>query len=99
MAKSKVIETKTARELAEFLGLSPADGVEIEIRADLNSKIIEIVESRGLTHVQVAKLASSSRTRMTALLNRNTKDISTDLMLRVLGALGYKAKLRFSKAS
>jgi len=99
MKKTKAIVTKTARELADFLGLSPADGVEMEVRADLNSKIVEIVEKKGLTHAQVAKLAKTSRTRVTALLNRNTNEISTDLMLRVLGALGYKAKLSFAKAS
>ena len=32
----------------------------------------------------VARLAHTSRTRVTAILNRNTQDISTDLMLRVL---------------
>ena len=99
MKNTKTIETRTAEELAEFLGLSPADGFEIEVRTELNSKIIEIVEKRGLTHAQVAKLAGTSRTRMTALLNRNTKEISTDLMLRVLGSLGYRAKLSFAKAS
>lgn len=99
MKKVKVIETKTAQELAKFLGLSPAEGVEIEIRSDLNSKIIEVVRAKGLTHAEVARLAETSRTRMTALLNRNTSEISTDLMLRVLAALGYKAKLSFSKAS
>lgn len=99
MKKVKAVETKTARDLAEFLGLSPADGVEIELRSDLNSKIIDVVKAKNLTHAQVAKLASTSRTRITALLNRHTAEISTDLMLRVLAALGYKAKLTFSKAS
>jgi predicted XRE-type DNA-binding protein len=99
MKKVKAVETKNARELAKFLGLSPADGVEIELRTDLNTKIIDVVKAKGLTHAEVAKLAHTSRTRMTALLNRNTVEISTDLMLRVLAALGYKAKITFSKAS
>jgi predicted XRE-type DNA-binding protein len=99
MKKTKAIETKTAQDLAKFLGLSPADGVEIEVRSDLNSKIIDVVKAKGLTHAEVAKLAHTSRTRITALLNRNTVEISTDLMLRVLGALGYKAKMTFSRAS
>lgn len=99
MKKVKAIETKTAQAMAKFLGLSPSDGVEIELRSDLNSKIIDIVKEKNLTHAEVAKLASTSRTRVTALLNRNTAEISTDLMLRVLAALGYKAKLIFSKAS
>jgi len=99
MAKVKTVITKTAEELAEALGLSPLDGAEIEFKSELNSKIIKIVEKSGVTHAELAKLAGSSRTRMTALLNRNTMDISTDLMLRVLAALGYKAKLKISKAA
>ena len=99
MKKTKSIVTKSAEELAEFLGLSASDGLEIKIRSDLNDKIISVVEKKGLTHAQVAKLAGTSRTRVTALLNRNTQDISTDLMLRVIGALGIKAKLVFHRAA
>lgn len=99
MKKNKVIVTRTAAELAEALGLPSAEGAEIELRSDLNSKIIEVVRKKGLTHAQVAKLAGTSRTRMTAIMNRNTKDISTDLMLRVLGALGYSPKITFQKAA
>jgi len=95
MKKVKTTVARNAKELAEALGLSPADGLEIEVRSDLNDKIIEVVRKKGLTHAQVAKLAKTSRTRMTALLNRNTGDISTDLMLRVLGALGVHAKIQF----
>jgi hypothetical protein len=32
-------------------------------------------------------------------LNRNTDDISTDLMLRVLALLGVRAKLQFKSAA
>jgi hypothetical protein len=32
-------------------------------------------------------------------MNRNTKDISTDLLLRVLYSLGYTAKIKFKKAA
>ena len=32
-------------------------------------------------------------------MNRNTKDISPDLLLRVLYSLGYTAKLKFQKAA
>jgi predicted XRE-type DNA-binding protein len=99
MRKSKTTITRNAAELADALGLSPADGLELEIRSDLNDKIIEVVEKKRLTHAQVAKLAKTSRTRVTALINRNTMDISTDLMLRILAALGVHAKIQFTKAA
>ena len=41
MKKPKATVTRTASELAAALGLSPADGLEIEIRSNLNDKIIE----------------------------------------------------------
>jgi len=99
MKKTKSIMARNSRELAEVLGLSPADAVEIEVRSDLNDKIIEIVKKEKLTHAEVAKLAQTSRTRVTAILNRNTQNVSTDLMLRILSVLGYHAKLHFSKAA
>lgn len=95
MKKSKVTVTRSASELAEALGLKSADGVEIEVRSDLNDKIIEVVKKKSLTHAEVARLAETSRTRITALMNRNSKDISTDLMLRILGAIGVYAKIHF----
>ena len=99
MKKVKAVVARNARELAAVLGLTPADGLEIEIRSDSNDKIIEVVKKRGLTHDQVARLAHTSRTRVTAILNRNTQDISTDLMLRVLACLGVQAKLQFKSAA
>jgi predicted XRE-type DNA-binding protein len=99
MKKSKPVVARNAGELARALGLSALDGAEIELRSALNSKIIEAVRAKGLTHQEVARLARTSRTRVTAILNRNTKDVSTDLLLRVLYALGYSAKITFRPAA
>ena len=99
MKRVKPAVARNASELAALLGLTPGDGLEIEIRSELNDKIIEVVKKRALTHDQVARLAHTSRTRVTAILNRNTQDISTDLMLRVLASLGIRAKLQFRSAA
>ncbi len=97
--KSKAVVTRSAIQLASALGLTPADAVEIEVRSTLNDKIIQIVAKQSLTHAQVAKIAETSRTRMTAILNRNTQDVSTDLLLRILARLGYRVTMKFSKAA
>ena len=99
MKNSKSIITRDARQLAAALGLTPADAVEIEVRSALNDKIFDVVRRLGLTHAQVATLCGTSRTRITAILNRNTQDVSTDLLLRILARLGYRAKISFSKAA
>jgi predicted XRE-type DNA-binding protein len=97
MTKSKSIVARSAGELCDLLGLSPADAVEMQIRRRINDKIISAVKESGLTHSQAAKAAKTSRTRLTAVLNRNTAHVSTDLMLRILLALGYRAKITFSR--
>jgi predicted XRE-type DNA-binding protein len=99
MKKISSVVARNARELAGALGLTAADGAEIELRSELNTRIAEIVARKGITHAEVAKLAKTSRTRVTAILNRNTRNVSTDLMLRVLYALGYTAKLKIRKAA
>ena len=99
MKKSKSIVARNSDELAEALGLPPEDAVEMEVRSDLNDMIIKAVEQKKLTHAAVATLAKTSRTRVTAILNRNTHEVSTDLMLRILGCLGYRAKIKFYPAA
>ena len=92
-------KAKTTAELARALGLTPADAAEIGLRSELNTKIVNEVKRRGFTHAEVARKAKTSRTRVTAILNRNTKDISTDLLLRVLYALGWTARVKFRRAA
>lgn len=99
MKTDKSTIASDARQLAEALGLTPADAAEMEVRSTINDKIVEIVGRLALTHAQVAKLSGTSRTRITAIMNRNTQDVSMDLLLRILARLGYRAKISFSKAA
>lgn len=97
MNKVKPIIVRNGAELAEAFGLSAADGIELEIRSQINDKIIQGVKKTGLTHAQLAKAAGTSRSRLTAILNRNRRHVSTDLMLRILAVLGYRTKVSFER--
>ena len=99
MNSTKPVVAEDTTALAEVLGLTPVDGAELQLRSDLNDTIIEVVEHSGLTPAQVATLARTSRSRMTAILNRNTHAVSTDLMLRLMASLGYRATLTFSRVA
>jgi len=93
---TKKLKAQNAAQLAKILRLSPADAVQLEFRAQLNAKIIKTVQRKGLTHTELATLSNASRTRITAILNGNTAGISTDLLLRILYALGYKVRAVFT---
>lgn len=99
MARQDWIVTRTAEELAEALNLTPADAHAWKFRSALAERIAQEVARRKLTHAAVAKLAGTSRSRMTAILNGGLVDISTDLLLRILASLGVRVKPTFSRAA
>ena len=94
--KSKILVARNVSQLARILNLDAQAEIQMEFRAQLNFKIIEIVKKKSLTHSQVAEKSKASRTRVTAILNGNTSGISTDLMIRVLCSLGYRIEARFA---
>ena len=102
MAKSKttkVVTVHTAEELGKALGMSAADTAETEFRSELTVALSKIIQSGRLTHAEIAKRAGTSRTRVTAIANGNTHGVSTDVLIRVLAATGFRAEIRVKKTA
>jgi predicted XRE-type DNA-binding protein len=99
MARQDWIVARTPEELAEVLNLTPADAQEWRFRDALANRIAQEVARRKLTHAQLAKLAGTSRSRVTAILNGGLVDISTDLLLRILASLSIRVKPTFSRVA
>jgi predicted XRE-type DNA-binding protein len=99
MAKQKWIVARTAEELAEVLDLDPAEVLVWDVRIQLANRIAQEVARQKLTHAQAAKLAGTSRSRMTTIVNGGLVDISTDLLLRILASLGVRVKPTFTRAA
>ena len=97
LKKSDRLVAGNAFELAELLGLDEVDAAEMQFKVELNNEIIKKFKAKRFTHAELAKKAGVSRTRVTALINRNTQGLSVDFMLKVLAALGYKADIKVSK--
>ena len=102
MAKSKtskVITVRTAEELGKALGITLADTAEMEFRSELTVALSKIIQSGSRTHADIAKRAGTSRTRVTAIANGNTRGVSTDVLIRVLAANGFRAEVRLKKTA
>ena len=95
----KLVTVRTAEDLGRALGLSTADTAEMEFRSDLTVSLAKIIQSGRLTHAEIAKGAGTSRTRVTAIANGNTRGVSTDVLIRVLAATGYRAEVRVKKSA
>ena len=99
MRKRKAVWARSTRELAEVLGLADADRVALEVQLELTERIAREVRRLDITHANLARLAGTSRPRVTAILNGNLEGVSTDLLLRLLAALKVRVELRFRRAA
>ncbi|MDE3043079.1 MAG: XRE family transcriptional regulator [Nitrospirota bacterium] len=95
----KLVTVRTAEDLGRALGLSGADTAEMEFRPDLIVSLAKIIQSGRITHAEIAKRAGTSRTRVTVIANGNTLGVSTDVLIRVLAATGYRAEVRVKKTA
>jgi predicted XRE-type DNA-binding protein len=93
------VTLRNSREMMDALGLSPADHAALRVQFELVEEIRRGLKRGGLTHAGLARLAETSRPRVTAILNGNLEGVSTDLLLRLLGALGVRVELRFRRAA
>jgi len=91
------LRARTPEALAEAIGLGRAESQEWQVQHALLKKLRQVVAEQSLTHAEVARRAGSSRTRVTAILNGNLDQVSSDLLIRLLSGLGYKVKVSFSR--
>lgn len=97
MSKAKPVVAKTPEALADALGLGAAESQEWQVQFALLKRLRQIAKEQALTHAEIAARGGSSRTRVTAILNGNLDGVSTDLLIRLLHALGYRVKVSVSR--
>ena len=95
--KAKMVTAKTSETLARTLGLSGIEAQEWQVQHALLKRLRRIVSDAALTHAEVAQRGGSSRTRVTSILNGNLDNVSSDLLIRLLGALGYRVRVSVSR--
>lgn len=66
------------------------------MRSALLKHLKDIVRKRKLTHATIAERAGTSRTRVIAILNDRVENVSSDLLIRILGSLGYEVRVTVS---
>lgn len=93
MPKIKPDIAATPEDLADALGLPRAAAEEWQFQHVLLARLKEIARRQNLTHLEIAKRAGTSRTRITSILNNDLEHVSSDLMIRILASLGYRVKV------
>src|SRR5690348_16454135 len=99
MAKVKPVVAKTPEELAAALALPAADAREWQVQHELAARLREIARKHKYTHARIAAGSGTSRTRVTAILSGDLEHVSTDLLILILGSLGYRVRVSVVKSA
>ncbi len=98
MSTVKPIIANSPEELARALALSDVEAKEWQVQHTLVKRLKRIVRGQGITHAEIARRAGTSRTRVTAILNDDLEHVSSDLLVRILAALGYRVRVTVVKS-
>ena len=93
MPKIRPTVASTPEELAAAMGMSAAEAKEWQVQHALLKRLKDIVRKQRITHAEIARRAGTSRSRLTAILNDDLEHVSSDLLIRILGSLGYRVKV------
>ncbi len=98
MSKIKPIAGATPEDLADALGLPRSAEEEWQVQHVLLARVKDVSRRQKLTHLEIARRAGTSRTRVTSILNDDLDHVSSDLLIRILASLGYRVKVSVVKS-
>lgn len=75
------------------LGFPPDEAVNLRVRSDLMSALIEIIRRRDLKQAQAAKLFGVSQPRVSDLTRGRIDKFSVDSLIAMLGAAGATVRV------
>ena len=92
-SKRTKLESKgwTIGSAEEFLGLSAEESAYIEMKLALSQKLKQRRQKKRITQAELAKLVSSSQSRV-AKMEAGDPSVSIDLLVKSLLALGVSKK-------
>jgi len=79
---------KSSGNVFRDLGYSPEDADNLRVRSELMISLTGLIESRGLTQAQAAKLLGVSQPRISDLMRGKIQLFSVDGLIEMLGHAG-----------
>ena len=81
------------------LGFSPEEAENLRVRSDLMIELTKLIEARGLTQVQAAKLFGVSQPRVSDLVRGKIGRFSIDTLVAMFGHAGIRVRFTTKRAA
>ncbi len=86
--------SKTAKILAEDLGLSEVDAFMMDLKSKLYQKSSDLIKTSKWSHEKIAKQIGTSRSRITRISNLAENNISIELLIKLVSILEGKPAIK-----
>ncbi len=93
------MKKSSGSEIAKFLSISLARGMEAVIKAKLITAILKAAKKQKLTHAEIAKKSGMSRSAVTGILTGSLQKVTIDRILKLIEAVHLVAEVRIKKAA
>ena len=81
------------------LGFSAEEAEHLKIRSDLMIRLTKLIEARGLTQAQAARLFGVSQPRVSDLVRGKIDRFSIDTLIAMLGHAGVRVQIVLGRSS
>jgi predicted XRE-type DNA-binding protein len=89
----------TGEEIAKMVGVSRARGMEAVIKAQLITAVLDAIQKKKMTHVEVAKRAKLPRSAVTGILSGSLQKVTIDRVLKLVEAVGLVAEVKIKSSA
>ena len=85
---------RAAQQIGEMLELSESDIALMEYKADLSRIAVKSIAASQMSVNEIVEKSGVSRSKVSAIKNGATINVSIDLLLRIIAATGTKITIR-----
>jgi predicted XRE-type DNA-binding protein len=90
----KNLVSRAAKHLGEMLDLSESDIALMQYKADLSRIAVKSITASQMSVNEIVEKSGVSRSKVSAIKNGATINVSIDLLLRIIAATGTKITIR-----
>jgi predicted XRE-type DNA-binding protein len=97
MAKKKSVAKMLVGNVFQQLGFSPDESVALKMRAELHSKIVEVIKRREYSQAQLAEMFDTDQPRISNLMRGKIADFNLETLVMYAETLGMNPQMRINK--
>lgn len=78
--------------------LSDVECAELEFRMELSAAVVRIFSSSHFDYANLARRVGTTEKRIVDIVHGRIQGVTTDLLIRILGAIGYRGHIEVFRA-